>query len=159
MSKPRFDSAGLEGLPLKLVIVAVIVGISTPIVYSGLHTYEKGKLDVQLRAEVGALADIARLVFSGGPGNAQIIEVDLSGGATSHVDYVLVGDVEGGAYQCCIRYRVKGSPEQSYLVEGPNVPLMSSAGAALKLLEGRHNVNLECKGSGASMYVEVGVVD
>ena len=146
---------GLEGLPLQLAIVAVVMAISSPIIYGGLRAYEASKLEGQLGSEAGAVAELAKLLYIGGPGNAQALKVDLRGGLTASADYMLVGDVPGGAYESCLRYRVRGQAEKTLLVSGPNVPMRGPDGAPLRLLEGAHSLMLECVSGGVGTYVEV----
>jgi len=156
MSRERkLDNCGLEGLPLQLTIVAIVLAISSPIIYNGFKAYETGKIEAQLGAEAGAIGDMAKLVYTGGVGNAQHLKVSLRGGATSHADYLLVGDNPGGPYQCCVRYRAEGSSEQSMVVKDPNVPMRSPQGGTLKLLEGNYDLMIECKSSANATYVEV----
>jgi hypothetical protein len=145
---------GLEGLPLKIAIVAVVMAISSPIIYGSLRAYESAKLEGQMGAEASAIAELAKLLFIGGAGNAQQLTVKLRGGATSNVDYMLVGDTTNGTYESCIRYRVKGMAEKTLLVSSPNVPLRGADGAPLKILEGKHSLMLECKDGASGQYVE-----
>ncbi|OGR08743.1 MAG: hypothetical protein A2341_17935 [Deltaproteobacteria bacterium RIFOXYB12_FULL_58_9] len=152
-SRPGRD--GLEGLPLQMAIVAVVMAISSPIIYGGLRAYESSALENKVASEAGAMAELAKLLYIGGPGNAQALEVDLRGGLTSNVDYLLVGDVPGGAYESCIRYRIKGQAEKALLIEEPNTPLCGPGGEPLRLLEGTHRLMLECVSDGGAPRVEV----
>jgi len=154
----RFDRNGLEGMPLKLTIVAITLAISSPIIYIGLSTYEKSKVEAQLRGEASAIADMAKLVYTGGNGNEQQLKVKLSGGVTAHADYILVGDSNNGNYTSCVRYKAKGLPEQVMLVSQPNVPMRSPDGMALKLMEGKYDLMIECKSAGNGDYVEVRIL-
>ncbi|MFH0815608.1 MAG: hypothetical protein V1934_02155 [Methanobacteriota archaeon] len=151
----RPESGGLEGLPLKIAIVAVVVAISSPIIYGSLRTYEMAKLEGQMDTEASAIAELAKLLYVGGPGNVQQLIVNLRGGVTASADYMLVGDTPDGAYESCIRYRVKGLAERTLLVESPNVPLYGAGGTSFKMLEGKHVLVLECKGGVAGQYIEV----
>lgn len=153
----KIDRSGLEGLPLKLTIVAITLAISSPIIYGGLATYERSKVEAQLRGEASAIADMAKLVYTGGPGNAQQLKVRLTGGMTAHADYILVGDLEGGNFTSCIRYKAKGSPEQTLLVSRPNVPMRSPDNLALKLVEGNYDIMVECKSGAGGAFVQVRV--
>jgi hypothetical protein len=146
---------GLEGMPLKLAIVAAVIAISTPIIYGGLRSYETAKLEGELESEACAIAEFAKMLYIGGPGNAGSIHLNLRGGVTAHVDYVLVGDEPGAPFESCIRYRVRGQPEKPLLVESPNVPLRGADGTAFELSEGAYDIVLECKASDGGPYVEV----
>jgi hypothetical protein len=152
------DRNGLEGMPLKLTIVAITLAISSPIIYGGLSTYETSRVESQLRAEASAIADMVKLVFNGGRGNSQLLKVRLRGGMTAHADYILVGDSLGGNYTSCIRYKAKGLPEQTMLVSQPNIPMRSLDGLALKLTEGNYDLMVECKTCEEGDYVQVRVV-
>ena len=151
----RPGTDGLEGLPLKIAIVAVVMAISSPIIYGSLRAYEMGKLEGQMGSEASAIAELAKMLYLGGPGNAQQLTVNLRGGVTSSADYMLVGDTPDGTYESCILYRVKGMAEKTLLIESPNVPLRAEREAPLKMLEGRHSLMLECKVGAWGQYVEV----
>ena len=150
---------GLEGLPLKLAIVAVVMAISSPIIYGSLRAYEAAKLEGQMGSEASAIAEMSKLLYVGGPGNAQPLTVNLRGGVTSSAEYMLVGDVPNGTYESCIRYRVRGLAEKTLLIESPNIPLQGIGGVPLKMMEGKHSLMLECKDGTRGHYVEVRYAD
>jgi hypothetical protein len=131
------------------------MAISSPIIYGSLRAYEAAKLEGQMGSEASAIAELAKLLYVGGPGNAQQLTVDLRGGATSSADYMLVGDTPNGTYESCIRYRVKGQSEKTLLIESPNTPLRGAGDAPLKMLEGKHSLMLECRDGPLGQYVEV----
>lgn len=151
----QFGNRGLEGLPLKIAIVVIVMAISSPIIYGSLRAYEAAKLESQMGSEASAIAELAKLLYTGGPGNAQQLTVNLRGGVTSRSDYMEIGDVPNGTYASCIRYRVRGLAMKTLLIEGPNVPMRGSDGEPLRMFEGKHSLMLECKSVSCGQYIEV----
>ena len=59
MGLPR-DEGGIEGLPLQLLIVAIVAGITAPIVYAGLGAYDHGQVASRVEGEVLRLTRAAQ---------------------------------------------------------------------------------------------------
>ena len=87
----REDAAGIEGLPLQLLIVVVILGITVPVVYAGLDAYDHGQVRIRVEGEVLRLTRAAQQYAVAG-GGAETLEVDLRGGTFASLMYVWIGD-------------------------------------------------------------------
>ncbi len=71
------DRKGLEGLPLKLLIVSLLMSISVPVVLENLAEYGR-KVDLAaLKSEASEIKRVAQTVFEAGPGNSRILSIDL----------------------------------------------------------------------------------
>ncbi len=138
----RGDAAGIEGLPLQLLIVAVVAGITAPVVYAGLATYDRGQVESRVRGEILRLTRAAQQYLIAG-GGAETLGLDLEGGTFTSVLYVTVGDVVGGPFASTVRYRLSGDAEETILVDGPSVPMAGPDGKALSLVAGLYRVHLE----------------
>src|SRR3989304_2070275 len=101
------DAAGIEGLPLQLLIVAIVMGITVPVVYAGLDAYDHGQVARRVEGEVLRLAHAAQQYAVAG-GGAETLELDFRGGSFTSVLYVWIGDRPGGAFPNVRRYRLEG---------------------------------------------------
>jgi len=135
------DRRGIEGLPLQLLIVAIVAGITAPMVYAGLDAYDRGQVESRVRGELMRLVRAAQQYRIAG-GGSETLELDLRGGYFVPVERVLIGDEAGGPFQSAIRYRV-GGDERAILAERPSVSMAGPDGKALSLVAGAYAIRLE----------------
>ena len=136
------DAAGIEGLPLQLLIVAIVMGITVPVVYAGLDAYDHGQVARRVEGEVLRLTHAAQQYAVAG-GGAETLELDFRGGSFTSVLYVWIGDRPGGAFPNVVRYRIAGEGERAVLVEKPTVSMAGPDGKTLVLGAGTYAIHLE----------------
>ena len=135
------DRRGIEGLPLQLMIVAIVAGITAPVVYAGLDAYDRGQVESRVRGELTRLARAAQQYRLAG-GGAETLHLDLRGGYFVPLEWVVIGDRPGGPFQNIVRYRV-GGDNRAIVVERPPVSMAGPDGAALSLVAGEVSVHIE----------------
>jgi len=140
-------------LPLRLLVSAVVVGLTVPAVLSGLSAYEAGQMSVRVEQGIDAIVRAAEDFYLAG-GGAQTIRVDLDGGATVHVEYVIVGDAAGGPRATTAAYKLTGQ-QAVFLLSNPPVPMTGDQGP-LRLGPGRHSVRVSYEGEGPVRLAVVG---
>jgi hypothetical protein len=133
------DDAGIEGFPFRLLIVSVVVALTAPAVFGGLSAYDRAQVDARVRASVDRVVVAARQFYAAGGGGDRI-DLDLRGGPTARVEYVLFGDVLGGPLAATVRYKLTDAPEFLYATD---VPMTSDGDGPLRLGPGVHVVFLE----------------
>lgn len=138
----RSDGAGIEGLPLQLLIVAIVAGITAPVVYAGLDAYDRGQVGSRIQGEVLRLTRAAQQYAVAG-GGAETITLDFRGGLFVSVQYVRIGDQAGGTFANVVRYRVGGEGERIVLVERPAVSMSGPDGQTLTLGAATYAIHLE----------------
>lgn len=132
-------------LPLRLLVAAVVAGVTLPSIFGGLSLYELQDASRRAVEAIDAIVRTAqRFYFAGGGG--EDVRVDLTGGVTASVEYVRVGDVPGGPRAPSAAYKVTGQGEVFVLADPP-VP-MSGDDGALVLGPGRHSVRVAYEGDG-----------
>jgi hypothetical protein len=141
MGLPR-DEGGIEGLPLQLLIVAIVAGITAPIVYAGLGAYDHGQVASRVEGEVLRLTRAAQQYAVAG-GGAETLTLDFRGGLFVSVEYVWIGDRPGGSFANVVRYRISGEGERVVLVERPTVSLAGPDNRTLALGAGTYEIHLE----------------
>ncbi len=146
----------MEGVPLKLVVTSLVLALSLPTVYSGLHLYDALSTENRILRELERIVIAVKQVYFGGAGSTRTIDVDLSSGMFTLVNSVRIGDKPDGNYSNVIRYSINGQ-ENLVVVHDPSVPMISDSGDALILPAGKHTLRLMST-MGCSYKVVVSVV-
>jgi hypothetical protein len=166
ISKSQFicDKKGVEGIPLKLIIVLLIMAITIPITWRGLETYDRAQTENNLRSELEFLSTNIKQVYLSGVGNAKEVEVDFDNGIMTKIDWIEIGDSVSGLWST-IRYKLGFKGREFIIIKDPNVPLGNLSDGdigPLILGAGKQKIRLECRegldfdddGTG-DMYIEV----
>jgi len=140
-------------LPLRLLVSAVVVGLTAPVFVSGLSAVEAAQASERAAGAVDALVRAAQDFYLAG-GGAQTMPVDLAGGVTVRVESVTIGDAPGGPRATTATYKLSGQPPV-FLLTDPPVP-MAADGGPLHLGPGAHIVRVSFDGEGPVRLAVVG---
>jgi len=140
----RGERNAVEGLPLTMIIVMVVLAITIPLIFGSLRAYDRGRVEAELVSEMNDFASMAQLIYTSGPGNSALIEFNAVAGSMTGIDYVIFGDEPGAGLASTIRYKFQGLDEQIMLVSSPNVPMMSNESAGFQLSSGNYQILVEC---------------
>jgi len=152
------NNDGIEGLPLRLILVVIVAGMTIPIALYGLSTYSKTQAETMLINEFSRIETTARQVSNGGGGTSLPVTVEFKNNAFSTIEYVKIGDAINGTYGSVIRYKFSGSDEQRYILKS-DLRLASNDNATFTLSAGAHNLKLTHVTSNTVIpYIEVGEV-
>lgn len=147
------DRRGVEGVPLKLMLVALILSLSTPVVISTMERYQGSIGDALLAAEGERLAAAVAEVYSAGEGNIRKVALDLPvDGRDAHLE-VGGNGTSAMAIRCCSEGRLVRT---IYLTEPP-IRMLTSDGSLLSLGPGKVDVVLEAVLTDGKLVVTVGV--
>lgn len=138
------DTGAVEGLPMKLIITAVVLAITVPMMFGALRTYDRSRVEQELGAEIDSFVSTIQLIYSSGPGNSAVQEFRAAKGAFTSIDYVRFGDMLGGNYSSVIRYRIGSMQEVPMVVRSPNVPMMSPDNSTFEVMSGTYQIIAEC---------------
>lgn len=153
------DKKAIEGLPLKLLITAIVMGISIPAVLAMWSNVEKVQVESSIQSEVNYLMLRIQQVHRSGPGNAITVEIHLDSGMFAQIEYVLVGDELEDPFKGTIRWKLSGDSERVILIED-GIPVCGKDGKAFRLAEGHSSLYLEVKKEESGLvFVEVSVRD
>jgi hypothetical protein len=146
---PQFsiNECGVEGIPLKLIIVMVILAITIPATWKGLESYDRSQTENNLRSEIEFLSTHIKQVYLNGIGNAQDVEVDFRDGMMTKIEWIKLGDTVEGIWSS-IRYKLSHKSDDFFLIKNPNMPVGNVSGGEigpLKIGAGRHTIHLECR--------------
>lgn len=135
----RADANAVEGLPLQLMIMAIVVAVSVPPIFAGLAASERQHLEMRVREEAYRVIGAAQSFYIAG-GGSEVLEIDLTGLLTVSVEYVRFGGNGGNATVAF--YRLTGDPERA-IVPRPAVPMSGADGRPFVLGAGLHHVRVE----------------
>ena len=138
------DSRGIEGVPIKLLIVAIVLAITGPLIFSALMSFDRARVEQGLEAELDEFVSTVQVIYTSGPGNSVTIEFDIPSGTFTRVETVCFGDVPGGSMSSVIRYRLQGRAESLMVLESPNVPMIGLDNVPLEIASGRYDILAEC---------------
>lgn len=95
----------LEGLPLELLIIILIMGISLPIIWNSAQYYSQQQLEKDVKIELDILEEKIEEVAYSEQGNIRIYKIDLKDNFLSDIDYVKIGG-EKKEKMNVIRYKI-----------------------------------------------------
>jgi len=128
----RCDNAGLESLPLKLMVVAVIASLSiipASEALNGMRTRDfVRKAELQLATIVGCVETLA----VEGPGNVRTISLDFRSEGTVGFLRLSIGDEKGGANVSSIILELRSGSRIIRTVDQPPAWMCSSSGRTLQ---------------------------
>ena len=137
-------NAAIESLPLKLIIIVIILGITLPMIYIGLKGADRTSTENNIRSEITAIKSMVQNLCNGGVGNADVMEVDFSDGLMTNLDYIKLGDNLNGYYVSVIKYKLSGGAEKIITIEYPEVAMTGPDGETLVLLSSKYRLSFEC---------------
>ncbi|MCG7844747.1 MAG: hypothetical protein MIO90_04885 [Methanomassiliicoccales archaeon] len=127
----RKDSRGIEGLPLRLMLVALLISMTMPVLLSSLG---QASSDVSGRKLTLIAEDIARTVEEmavAGPGNVRVVKMPNELPANM---YIVIGGTEGSVTSMRLTWSVDGTELGSRYLNGASV--LTKDGASLTLSAG-----------------------
>ncbi|MFA5312341.1 MAG: hypothetical protein WC375_03350 [Methanomassiliicoccales archaeon] len=110
------DRSALEGMPLKLVIISMMIALTVPTVYGALGNFEEVTVTNSLKNEVEELASMLQDLIMMGPGNQRTVKVSVP----SDGSFLMIGGTTRSE-MLSIGYGVKGGEIVRYYLTDPNV--------------------------------------
>jgi hypothetical protein len=152
----RSDRAGVEGIPLQLLIIVIILGISLPVVFATWTTVDAASTDGRIQAEIERLATEVGQAYSYGPGTGlRVNRVDFSSGTFTAVEYVKLGDAPTKSTAALIRFKISGQGERTVILPG-EVPLTSVENTTFSVGPGVYDFLLRTvRTEGGDVYVVI----
>jgi len=138
------DLSAVEGMPLRMMAVMVVLAISIPLVIGSFRAYDTGRAEASVSSEIRNLISAVQNIYASGEGNSMSLGFMTGGGSLARVDSVTFGDVLGGELSSTIRYRLHGRTERIVVVESPNVPITGPGGMPLGVGQGSYRILAEC---------------
>lgn len=125
------DCQGVETIPLRLMIVAVVVGLSVLPASEALDTFRNRDLVRRAALELDEMMAVAQVMAIQGPGNVRTLTFDLRGDGSLRFDRITIGDSDDGPNMSSAILRFTNGGVLSRSAHEPAVWLRSASGDAL----------------------------
>ncbi|HSV42674.1 MAG TPA: hypothetical protein VLH13_04610 [Methanomassiliicoccales archaeon] len=144
----RRDRNGLEGIPLKLLLISILISLTMPAMFGSLSSFRSTSAEAMLQGQVSGLCIAAESCYNAGPGNVRSFDVEFPVGA----GMLLIGGERTSAMS--IGYQLADrTPVRTYLTD-PCIRFITPEGGLV--LEGpRHSVKLRCVVEEGASFVMV----
>ena len=144
------DRRGLEGIPLKLLIVSLLISLSAPIVVSSMGTFQSRTSESQAMNAAEQIRQMVTATYLSGPGNHRIMVSPLSDDKCS----IEIGGVLDQTESMVIRVFHDGGTERIYLSD-PVVRVTTLDNRPFHLTAGMTSLSFTCVSDNGT-YVQVG---
>lgn len=138
MRRKEWDRRGLEGLPLKLLLVALLISTSLPVVASSIDSYRSAVGEAGMGVEISRLASSISEVYAAGEGNVRMITLELPMGQDSRIE--IGGD---GIEAMSVRGFAAGRSVRTEYLDDPPIRVIVD-GDTMVIGEGTNTIRLEC---------------
>ncbi|MBS3816955.1 MAG: hypothetical protein KGY76_05270 [Candidatus Thermoplasmatota archaeon] len=149
------DENALEGMPLQMLIISLILAIGLPLVYSSLRHHDTQTVLRRAEEQAESINEKAKQLHAYGEGNSDVISIDLEDGIFSEIKFLELGNK---SFRNLIRWEIREGKKGMLLLED-HLSLISDE--PIKLGSGSHELNMECKfgevqgTEGEMLYIKV----
>lgn len=140
----RYDSSGLESLPLKLMIVAVVASLSIIPASEALDSLQVRDLARKAELQLDLIIGTAQVVGIEGPGSVRTLDLDLDGGTRMRFASLSAGDHKGGPNMSSIVLRFAGGGSTVRSASDPPVWMTGLDGESLVVDIPKFKLRLSC---------------
>ena len=151
------DGDALESLPLRLMIVAVVAGMSIAPAAEALKTLANQGFIQRCEAELDGLIRSSQSVLMEGSGSSRVLGLDFASEGSMYVEMVAIGGERGGPYMACVMLLLSNGNSIIRSATAPPVWLASSDLGRLEVRSERFDLSLtwELQDSGPVIICEV----
>lgn len=154
----RWDRQGLEGLPLKLLIMSLLLSLTAPAILGSLESFERSTARSQLSAEAGRLGALVEEVRSAGEGNRRTLSIALPSTLSKFSMVMEIGGDVRNASSLSIRCSSDGRVFSTLVLDDPPARTTSGNLSTLRLEAGEHRLMAECRSIDGRLAVVVTVM-
>ena len=143
------DRRGLEGMPLKLLIVSLLISLSAPIVLSSMSSFQTKTSVSEALSAAEQIRETITATYLSGPGNHRVIDSPLSDNKCT----IEIGGDLNRTESMVIKVLHDGGVDRIYLSD-PAVRVTTVKGLPFQLTSGTAMLTFTCI-SGNGTYVVV----
>ncbi|HEY3419973.1 MAG TPA: hypothetical protein VGK23_05415 [Methanomassiliicoccales archaeon] len=145
------DRRGLEGMPLKLLIVSLLISLSAPVVLSSVSTFQSGTSESQALSAAEHIRQTITAAYLSGPGNHRVMDSPLTDGKCT----ITIGGDLNQTESMVIKVIHEGGVDRIYLTD-PSIRVTTVSGHPFQLTSDTVRISFTCV-SGNGTYVVVGL--
>jgi hypothetical protein len=151
------DRKAVEGMPLKLLIVALLISISFPYVWQALTYYDTTVMVEEAAVEANQIKAAATSAYLGGEGNVRNIHVRLRPSMTGLSPAIEIGGPPGSSLSRTIRVLTDHGPVCTVPLDDPAIEIRTLTEDQVRLEKGDTELVLRAIRSIGilAIYVEV----
>ncbi len=144
MMSLRHDRSGLESLPLRLMIVAVVASLSVIPASETLDNLQARDFARRAGLQLDLIIGTAQAVGIEGPGSARTLDIDLDGGTRVRFASLSLGDHRGGVNMSSAVLRLVGGGLTTRSASDPPVWMTGIDGESLVIDKPTFKLLLSC---------------
>jgi hypothetical protein len=152
------DRHGIEGLPLRLMVVALLISLTLPIALGTLQGFQEQtqvRAGLRIAREIGSAATSA---YSSGVGNVRMVQLNWPEGQQgTDLKLRLAGPI-GSLVSARVDVIVNGAVSGQQFLSDPLVHLVFENGDRLEIGPGCKLLRLSCVVEAEMMWVRVDVI-
>jgi hypothetical protein len=138
------DTRGVESLPLKLIIVAVVATMSVVPAADALNALRDKDFLRRAEAQLEELVWTAEVVSLEGPGSSRTVVLDFSSDGGIRFDRLTVGDHRDGPNQTAVRLVLSTGSSIVRITDMPPVPMSGPDGGAVVVQSTTATMTVRC---------------
>jgi hypothetical protein len=152
------DRSGIEGLPLRLMVVTLLISLTLPVALGTLQGYEEQaqmRAGMRIAKEIGSAATSAYL---SGEGNVRMVKLDWPDGQQGAPLKIRLAGPFGSLPSARLDIMVSGELSGQHFLSNPMVYLVSKDQERIEIGPGCGELRLSCAVEADRMWVMVEVV-
>lgn len=151
------SSLGIADIPMRLLITAVIMSISVPLVWSAYTDLSVNNTVASVEREIRDLLEIIEDVMDGGVGSTLETDLEISSWGNARIESVRIGGSLNETFKSdryMIFYIITGFG-RGFMTLDPPIPLLSDEG--IHLSDGSHRLRVSHRSSedGDHCFIEL----
>lgn len=154
----HFDRKGLEGLPLKLMIIFLILSLTMPILMESAEYYDVLVIKKNLIIEAEKIRRGAYSVYLSGPGNLRTIDVEIPEGTFGQVCRLEFGGSVNDSASLMIKCFINDNLCGTIILDNPRISIVSNSGQPIVLENDGVTLSLSCVEIDRSRFVQAEVI-
>lgn len=147
------DREGLESLPLKLMIVAIVATMSVVPASQALEGFRNRDFVARAQFELESVISAAQTLTMEGPGSVRTLHLDFRGDGSMAFGRLSIGDSRGGANMSSVVLRMIGGGVLARTATEPAVWMTSISLASLIVESPTCDLRLSARLDGMTPYV------
>lgn len=153
MRRLKRDFNALESIPLKLLVVAAVAGLSVIPAADALESMRNKDFAASAQLQMERIAHAAGLVAMEGPGSVRTISLDFSSEGSLGFFRLTLGDSEGGPAMNCVALKLNTGAYLTCMVDDPPAWIRSISGEGLSIFDPVFDLRMENVPDDGSGYI------
>ena len=155
MKRISGDHAGIEGLPLRLLIVSLLISLTLPLFVGAYQCHSSDLMRAAAKADMDKVESASLSTFLGGVGSVRVIELDSDRTGRRFME---IGGTPGSAEFHSLRYTGGGVEITRFLDDLP-VGISSPSGRSVMIGPTAQSLRFECGMHNSTLYIMVEVIE